>query len=612
VAQAVASYQTQVQQRLRQAEAERAAAVVKADEERKRRRLTLALAAVVLGALCLLGGGAWWRQGILAAHRLELAGQTQRALAVVERAESALRNENWHEAGAALELLDGRLHENNSDELSIRLTRARQDLAFALRLEALSERRLAYLEDAVDGAEYLREMKDAFRDGGFDVLPEDFYEQGERIRNEQAERIRASTINTAIVVAIDHWTEWLVDGPTSQHLAKLAMLSDPHSTDWKRDARNPDTWRQLDELERVTNNTPWQEAPSSLIVMLSGRIRSLGGDPRSFLQHAQVAHPDDFWINSLLGQLIVGQSPGLRKDPVVAAEAVGYLRAALAARPASFAAIMNLGLALSSKGDYREAIELLEESRRLAPHHYRTHLNLGVTLDQSGDPASAVEAYREALRKNERNATTHYRLGIALEKLGKHDEAATAFQSSIDLEPQHADVWFGLGNTMLFQEDWDQAIKAYRKALEIDEQTPSVYGNLSIALRHQGNYDEAIEAATEIGIHQGRKPSQVRREVEQLFSDVPLDDAMQALRKLADACQESIGYAERAFGANDVRAKWVRWYLEASPKDRLRRPLGLPPEKLNNAPEDSLALPQREGFPPHLVQLRDFYNELGG
>src|SRR5262249_51210037 len=77
VAGRVGAYLAGVQERLRQAEVERAAAQAKAAEARKRQRLAVALAAAVLLALVGFGGVSWyvWQQ------RVERqAQQTARAL----------------------------------------------------------------------------------------------------------------------------------------------------------------------------------------------------------------------------------------------------------------------------------------------------------------------------------------------------------------------------------------------------------------------------------------------------------------------------------------------------------------------------------------------------
>ncbi len=76
VAGRMTAYLAGVQERLRQAELERAAAQVKAAEERKRRRLAVGLAAAVLALVLLAaGGGAWFLQ-----QRAELRRGTESAL----------------------------------------------------------------------------------------------------------------------------------------------------------------------------------------------------------------------------------------------------------------------------------------------------------------------------------------------------------------------------------------------------------------------------------------------------------------------------------------------------------------------------------------------------
>jgi serine/threonine-protein kinase len=79
VAEAVATYQTRVQERLQQAEMARARAEVKAQEERKRRRGTLLLAAAVV--VLLLGGSAtgWWYLQQAAAQQRRL-GEAQQGI----------------------------------------------------------------------------------------------------------------------------------------------------------------------------------------------------------------------------------------------------------------------------------------------------------------------------------------------------------------------------------------------------------------------------------------------------------------------------------------------------------------------------------------------------
>src|SRR5262249_37808437 len=66
VAEAIAAYQASVEERLRQAEVEKAQSQIKALEERKRRRLRLGLATAALAVLALVVGSVylWHRQQV--------------------------------------------------------------------------------------------------------------------------------------------------------------------------------------------------------------------------------------------------------------------------------------------------------------------------------------------------------------------------------------------------------------------------------------------------------------------------------------------------------------------------------------------------------------------
>src|SRR5262249_19089718 len=101
VAERTAAFRAGVQERLRQAELERAAAQARAAEERKRRRLTLALAAAVV-AFVLAGGGSalWWQhdRGTRLAQTREKVGP---ALGQAEQLRVQARNLKGGAAAAA-------------------------------------------------------------------------------------------------------------------------------------------------------------------------------------------------------------------------------------------------------------------------------------------------------------------------------------------------------------------------------------------------------------------------------------------------------------------------------------------------------------------------------
>jgi hypothetical protein len=103
VAEAIAAHLAGVEERLREAELQRAQAEVQAREERKRRKLVAGLAAALL--LLLTGGSsaAWWWQQQRAERQAEADRQRLAFEADLDQIAAVRRRERWAEARAVLE-----------------------------------------------------------------------------------------------------------------------------------------------------------------------------------------------------------------------------------------------------------------------------------------------------------------------------------------------------------------------------------------------------------------------------------------------------------------------------------------------------------------------------
>lgn len=487
VVESLRRYQADQSARIRRAEAARAAAVATAEQERHRRRLAGYLVMLAGALAALLTGGVWWRQSVAAERQAEIAEMTRGVRDHLERAEQSLRDENWDSAAALIEQLRPMNADAVTPELQQRTERARKDLSLAVRLKRLEEERTLPFEGKASVPDFINSFANAFRDAGYDLLVRD--------SAELAVAIRSSTINSTLVASLDRWNASFTDGPTSRRLTRIADLADPKPSDWKSRARDPETWTNRDRLTDVVNSTPWSDAPPELILLLAWKLINSNADVRAYLQQAHAAHPDDFWINTMLAQSLVGTSAGLATDPLVASKAVAHFRAALALRPESAGAHSNLALALNSQGAYLEAIGFHQQAIKRAPEHYRVHLNFGVTLHQNGDYVEAVDAFEQAVKLHPQSATALYRLGLSLDRLRRFDDAERAYLRSIGIEPQHADVWFSLGNIHLQREQYSAAIPAYRRSITINPRDPIAQMNLGSALSKTGDHAAAIEAA---------------------------------------------------------------------------------------------------------------------
>jgi Flp pilus assembly protein TadD len=321
-------------------------------------------------------------------------------------------------------------------------------------------------------------------------------------------------------------------------------------------------------------------APSSLAI-LGAYLRKSGAGAQAvaLLRRAQHAHPSDFWINHQLAESYSHQKPPQW------GEAIRHYSIAVALRPHSPGARLNLGLALREKGrlaeaiaEYREAIRLkkdyadphfklgiaLTDTGRLAEAiaEYReairlkkdfsaAHNGLGVALDKQGRLDEAIAAYREAIRLKKENSWAHNNLGTALYDKGRVEEAIAAYREALRLTPARAAVHNNLGNALLKKGRVEEAIAKYREAIRLKMDSPLVHNNLGVALAHTGRLDEAIAAYQEA----------IRLKPDFAEAHCALGDCLMQKGEFAQALvarRRGHEIGSRRAGWPDPSAQWVR------------------------------------------------------
>jgi tetratricopeptide (TPR) repeat protein len=117
----------------------------------------------------------------------------------------------------------------------------------------------------------------------------------------------------------------------------------------------------------------------------------------------------------------------------------GWLRAALAVRPANGAAWNRLGDALRLQGDLDGAVAAYREVVRVHPDSAPVaRLALGTALQQKGDLEGAAAVYREALRVDPKNYSAEFGMGLCLQDRGDLEGAAAAFREAARLDDEPA------------------------------------------------------------------------------------------------------------------------------------------------------------------------------
>jgi Flp pilus assembly protein TadD len=541
VAQAVAAYQAEVQQRLRRAELEKAAAEARATEarataaaERRARRRMLALAAAVV----LAGGGWVWQRAQSAWQETERAQRTE---ADLDEAARLLEAEKLAAYSEALERAEGRLAGGGPPDLRRRAKELRDLLGVVRRLEQARLTRASGVREGVfdwaSGDETYRKEFARYGLGGDDADVE-----------EVARRISASAIKGLLVAALDDWASI---SPRARRRRLLAIASRVDTDDRRKRLRDALARGDKAEVMRFAREAKPERLPPSTLVLLGHVLGRNGGADEAVrvLKAGQRRHPGDFWINHKLAMWLLKQKPSRP------GEAAGYLRAALAARPDSPGTQYNLGTALLNQGRPKEAEAEYRAALRLKRDFPKAHNNLGNALLRQGRPKEAEAEYREAIRLKRDYPKAHNNLGTALLRQGRPKEAEAEYRAALRLEPNDPEAYLGLGTAVLDQGRPKEAEAEYRAAIRLKPDFPEAHCNLGHALKRQGRFEEALSCLKrghELGTKQPgwRYPSgQWVRDAERL---VALDRKLATVRKgqgqpadaaellaLAQFCQQS-------------------------------------------------------------------------
>jgi serine/threonine-protein kinase len=445
VAQRVGDYLAGVQERLRQAEVGQARAEARAEGERKRRRLALALGTVVTVALVLGAGSAvYWQQ-----QRARAEGQAQAALT---EALELQEREKWPEALSAVRRAKDVLAGIWADEaLRQEVEKLHRDVEMVLRLQEARLCGAVGKHGHFDADAIIAAYEEAFAWYGLRVESLDPQQAGQFIRSR--------SIGLQLAAALDDWASWRKRGSKDRsQLLAIARLADPDP--WRgrfRDALERQDPRAVKELVASARA---EDLPPATVVLLARGAAGTAVAERAVkvLQQAQQRHPDDFWLNHELGWWCLNHLQPPRLE-----EAIRYYTVAVALRPQSYGARLNLGIALMARGKVEEAIAEYKKAIRLKPDFPEAHSNLGATLLDQGRYKEAEAASHKAIRLKPDYPEAHYHLGTALGRQGRHKEAEAALREAIRLKPDYAEAHCNLGSILQAQGRFVEALQSLRR-----------------------------------------------------------------------------------------------------------------------------------------------------
>lgn len=115
---------------------------------------------------------------------------------------------------------------------------------------------------------------------------------------------------------------------------------------------------------------------------------------------------------------------------------------------------------------YTEAAAEFRSAVAAKPDSVAAHVNLGVALTQTGDLKGASEEFEATLRIDPQNATAHYNLGVLLARENKHQQAIEHLQAVSNSNPNDFAARFLLVQELLKLDRCSEATDWQRKIIE--------------------------------------------------------------------------------------------------------------------------------------------------
>lgn len=172
-------------------------------------------------------------------------------------------------------------------------------------------------------------------------------------------------------------------------------------------------------------------------------------------------------------------------------EAIGHLSTSIQLVP-NDSAYANLGMALSHRGQFEQAVAQYQESLRLNEgNNPKAYLNLGAALLRQGKAAEAVPFLRTGLEQQPSSAEAHNNLAASLWQTGERDEALRHFQQALELRPDYREAAFNLGSAYLQAGNLDDGATWLQRAIELRPDDASTYVRLATAYAAADRLDDA-------------------------------------------------------------------------------------------------------------------------
>jgi tetratricopeptide (TPR) repeat protein len=152
----------------------------------------------------------------------------------------------------------------------------------------------------------------------------------------------------------------------------------------------------------------------------------------------------------------------------------------------------NLGVALTKRKRYDEALPNINKAIQLSPNFVKAQYNLGLLYEKLDEPDKAMKQYLKTVQINPNFVEAYNNLSVLLLKQGETEEAIKYLQQAQQINPDFAASYINMGLALSKQDNYRSAVVHYNKALQISSNLPKAQFLIGAALVKLGRTEQGV------------------------------------------------------------------------------------------------------------------------
>jgi predicted O-linked N-acetylglucosamine transferase (SPINDLY family) len=157
-------------------------------------------------------------------------------------------------------------------------------------------------------------------------------------------------------------------------------------------------------------------------------------------------------------------------------------------------ALYYLGSSFLERGQFRQAIAVLERAIKIAGEFFEALHDLATAQAQLGDTKLALQNYSKALQLKKDSPELHYNVARLYDEINQLDLALVHYKNAVEIDHGYPEAWCNMGVDLARLRRYDEALQSYDRALHLCANDATTWSNKGIVLYALKRFNDALAA----------------------------------------------------------------------------------------------------------------------